>query len=151
MWTQGVRVQGLYQNPMTSVWSSSPPTSTSLAVHHGSSIMTLFQEPISSCTLAERKVPTVNADLGSSPRWDIKTALKQFKTCGSQGGGGWGEVDREFGISRGKLLHIRMDKQQGPCKPYGKEYEKRINIYVQLSHFSVQQKLTQHSKSIIFQ
>ena len=32
-----------------------------------------------------------------------------------------------------------------------KEHEKRIYVYVELNHFAVYQKLTQHCKSTIFQ
>ena len=69
---------------------------------------------------------------------------------GGRGGKHW-----EFGISRGKLLYIGWINNkvllystgnyiQYPVINYnGKEYEKEC-IYVYLSHFAVQQKLTQH-------
>ena len=70
--------------------------------------------------------------------------------------------DWEFGISRCKLLYIEWINNKvllystGNYIQYpvinhnGKEYEKEY-IRVQLSHFAVQQKLTQHCKSTILQ
>ena len=33
------------------------------------------------------------------------------QSCGCQGGWGGSEMDGEFGVSRCKLLYLRMDKQ----------------------------------------
>ena len=72
-------------------------------------------------------------------------------------------MDWEIGVSRYKLLYIEwMDNKvllysTGNFSQYpvinhnGKEYKKRMYIYVQLNHFAVQQKLTQHCKSTILQ
>ena len=78
----------------------------------------------------------------------------------AKGQGGGGELDWEVGISRCKLLHTEWIDNQvllystGNYIQYpevnhkGKEYEKE---YIHLNHFAVQQKLTQHCKSTIFQ
>ena len=48
-------------------------------------------------------------------RKEKKTHRQREQTWGYQGGRGVGRGnDWEFGISRCKLLYIRMDKQQGP-------------------------------------
>ena len=77
--------------------------------------------------------------------------------------GGRGGMDLEFGISRCKLLYIEWINNkvllcstgnyiQYPVINHNvKECEKRIYIYIKLSHFAVQQKLTQHCKSTILQ
>ena len=68
-------------------------------------------------------------------------------------------MDREFGVSRCKLI-FGMDKQWGPTGNYVQPLEsqnmmevsmkkKRMYIYVCLSHFAVQQKLKEHCKSTI--
>ena len=44
--------------------------------------------------------------MGSSKRVVSQTQRHREQTCGCQGGGGWGGMDWEFGISRCKLLHI---------------------------------------------
>ena len=44
-----------------------------------------------------------------------QTHRHRGQTCGCQGGGEWGRMGWEFGISRCKPLYIGwMDKQQGP-------------------------------------
>ena len=72
-------------------------------------------------------------------------------------------MDLEFGVGRCKLLHLEWINTKvllystGNCIQYpvinhnGKEYLKRMYICVQLSHFAVQQRLTQRCKSTIFQ
>ena len=48
-------------------------------------------------------------------RKEKRTHRQREQTWGYQGGRGVGRGnDWEFGISRCKLLYIRMDKQQGP-------------------------------------
>ena len=92
-----------------------------------------------------------------------QTRRHREQTCGCQGGGKVGEGwIGEFGISRCKLLYIEWINNNvllystGNYILYpvinhnGKEYEKEY-IYVYLSHFVVQQKLTQHCNSTIFQ
>ena len=72
-------------------------------------------------------------------------------------------MELEVGVSRCKLLYIEWMNNKfllystGNSIQYpminhnGKEYEKKEYIYVQLNHFAVQQKLTQHCKSAILQ
>ena len=82
----------------------------------------------------------------------------------AKGERGGGRMDLEFGVSRCKLLHIEWTNSnillystgkyiQYPVINHNKkEYkEEYIYIYVQLNHFAVQQKLTQHCKSTILQ
>ena len=85
----------------------------------------------------------------------------------ANGGGGWGGMEWEFGVSRCKLLCIGWinDKvllystgnyiQYPVINNHGKEYLKSMYIYmyiyVKLNHFAVQQKLTQHCKSTLLQ
>ena len=87
------------------------------------------------------------------------------QTCGCQGGGGVGGrgMEWEFGVSRCKLLHLEWINHKvllystGNYIQYpvinrkGKEYKKRMSICVWLSHFAVQQKLTQHCPSTTLQ
>ena len=72
-------------------------------------------------------------------------------------------MDWEFGIGRCKLLHLEWINNR--VLPYstgnyiqspginhnGKEFLKRVSICVNLSHFAVQQRLAQHSKSTLLQ
>ena len=87
------------------------------------------------------------------------------QTCGCQGGWGRRGMEWEFGISRCKLLYIEWINNKvllcstGNYIQYSvinhnwKGYYKRecIYIYIKLNHFAVQQKLTRHCKSTIFQ
>ena len=94
------------------------------------------------------------------------------KTCGYQGGGGMGEKNWEFGISRGKLLYtgwinnkaLLLHNTGNYCvystgnyiqypvlysiSCHEKEYKKEYT-YVELSRFAVWQKRIQHCKSTI--
>ena len=80
----------------------------------------------------------------------------------------WGGrgMDWEFGVGRRKLLHLEWIHnkvllystgnyiQYSVTNHNGKECEKEYIIYIyvyNLSHFAVQQKLTQHCKSTILQ
>ena len=49
---------------------------------------------------------------------NISTKQKQThrhrkQTCGCQGGGGWGRMDWEFGVSRLDSIRYGMNKQEG--------------------------------------
>ena len=80
------------------------------------------------------------------------------KTCGCQGGGKGGEMAREFGVGRCKLLDLELRSNEvllhstGNCtqglgiEQDGRQYEKKN---IRLGHSAVQQKLTQHCKSTI--
>ena len=50
--------------------------------------------------------------MGSSKRVVSQTQRHREQTCGCQGGGGWGGMDWEFGISRCKLLHLEWINQK---------------------------------------
>ena len=88
-----------------------------------------------------------------------QTHRHREQTCGCQGGrDGLGVWDEQM-----QTNIYRMDKQQGPTvyhrelcsvscdKPQRRRIRRRMYIGVWLSHFAVQQKLTQHCKSTILQ
>ena len=87
-----------------------------------------------------------------------QTHRHREQTCGCQGEGCDGAgMDFEFGISRCKFLYIGWKNNkllmysagiyiQYPVIDHNrKEYEKEY-IYLNLNHFAVRQKLTQHCK-----
>ena len=85
-----------------------------------------------------------------------ETELKTYGCIGGELGKHW-----EFGISRCKLVYIGWKNnkallsstgnyiQSPEINRNGKEYEKYMCVYIYLSHFAVQQKLT-HCKSTNF-
>ena len=70
-------------------------------------------------------------------------------------------MDGEFGVSRCKLFHldwisneVLLNSTGNYIQPLGidhdgRQYEKKMYIYVGLGHSAVQQKWTQHCKSTI--
>ena len=69
---------------------------------------------------------------------------------------------QEFGVSRGKLLHLEWISnkvllystgtytQSLGIEHDGRQYEKKnVDVYVWLGHYAVQEKLTQHCKSTL--
>ena len=90
-----------------------------------------------------------------------QTHRHREQTCCCQGGCGGGGMDWESGISGSKLLYREWIKskillyssgnyiQYNVINHNGKEYRKRMYACI-LSHFDVQQKLTQHCKSTIY-
>ena len=77
----------------------------------------------------------------------------------AKGEGGRGGKEWEFVISRGKLLYIGWTNNKAYCIAQGTKYiqysmtnhNEKEYIYIYLSHFDIQKKLTQHCKSTILQ
>ena len=94
-------------------------------------------------------------------KWTYLTKQKQThrhreQTCGCQGGGWWGGMDWEFGISRCKLLYIGWINSKVLLYSTGNYVQYPVinhsrKEYKKLNHFAVLQKLTQHCKSTILQ
>ena len=87
-----------------------------------------------------------------------QTHRHRKQTCSCHWGGRRSGVDREFGVSRCKLLYLEWISnevllysmgnyiQSLRIEHDGRQYEKKKNIYIH--DCAVQQKLTKHCKSI---